>query len=119
MTGASEAFLAGGEPSETIDAAGRVLTVRKPTALDQLRLFKAVGPTLAQNQPYLAMAMVACAVNAIDGVPVPIPGNEHQIESLVQRLGDVGLRAASAVLEPPLSDDELRDQAGNSAGTPI
>lgn len=119
MTSASDTFLAGSEAIETIDAAGRTLTIRKPTALDQLRLFKAVGPTLAQNQPYLGMAMVACAVTAIDGVPVLAPGNESQIESLVQRLGDVGLRAASAVLEPPLSDDELRDQAGNSAGTPI
>jgi hypothetical protein len=59
------------------------------------------------------MAIVACSVIAIDGVPVPIPGTEHQIESLVQRLGDVGLRAAGALLEPTLSDDEVRDQAGN------
>ncbi|MCB8880412.1 hypothetical protein ACELLULO517_09225 [Acidisoma cellulosilytica] len=98
---------------------GRVLTVRPPHALDQLRLFKAVGPVLAQNQPYLGMAMVACAIIAIDHVPVPMPGNEHQIESLILRLGDAGLQAASAVLEPRPSDDEVRDQAGNSAGTPI
>lgn len=99
--------------TETTDAVGRKLTIRQPTAIDQLRLFKAVGPLLAQNQPYLGMAMVACAVMAIDDVPVPPPTNEHQIESLVQKLGDAGLRAASAVLEPPPSDDVMRDQAGN------
>ena len=98
---------------DTIDVIGRVLTVRPPQVLDQLRLFKAVGPVLAQNQPYLGMAMVACAVTAIDGVPVPTPANEYQIESLIQRLGDAGLRAAGAVLEPPPSDDEVREQAGN------
>ena len=77
---------------ETMDAEGRRLTVRPPHALDQLRLFKAVGPELAQNQPYLGMALVACAVTAIDGVPVPPMTSEHQIESLIGRLGDAGLR---------------------------
>jgi hypothetical protein len=119
VTGPAASLLQGTEAVETIDNAGRVLTVRPPHALDQLRLFKAAGPVLAQNQPYLGMAMVACSVTAIDGVPVPLPGNEHQIEALVQRLGDAGLQAASAVLEPPSSEDEVRDQAGNSAGTPI
>ncbi|MCB8874767.1 hypothetical protein [Acidisoma silvae] len=98
---------------DTIDVTGRVLTVRQPQVLDQLRLFKSVGPVLAQNQPYLGMAMVACAVTAIDGVPVPTPANEYQIESLIQRLGDAGLRAAGAVLDPSPSDDEVREQAGN------
>lgn len=115
----SSLMLQAGETIETIDRLGRQLTVRPPHALDQLRLFKAVGPALAQNQPYLGMAMVACAVIGIDGVPVPMPANEHQIESLIQRLGDDGLQAASAVLEPRPSDDEVREQAGNSAGIPI
>lgn len=119
MTGPAASLLQGHETVDTLDNAGRVLTVRSPHALDQLRLFKAVGPILAQNQPYLGMAMVACSVTAIDGVPVPMPGNEHQIEALVQRLGDAGLQAAGAVLEPRPSDDEVRDHAGNSAGTPI
>jgi N-acetyl-beta-hexosaminidase len=119
LTAPSGTLLKGFETIDTVDDAGRVLAVRPPHALDQLRLFKAVGPTLAQNQPYLGMAMVACAVTAIDGVPIPTPVNEHQIENLIQRLGDAGLRAASAVLEPQPSEDEVRDRAGNSAGTPI
>jgi hypothetical protein len=115
----SATLLRGFAVIDTVDDAGRVLTVRPPHALDQLRLFKAVGAALAQNQPYLGMAMVACSVTAIDGVPVPMPANEHQIESLIQRLGDAGLQAASEVLEPRPSEDEVRDQAGNSAGTTI
>ena len=109
----ADALFAGTEAGETVDASGRRLTVRPPSVLDQLRLFKAVGPILAQNQPYLGMAMVAYSVTAIDGVPVPAPTTEQQIESLVQRLGEAGLRAASTLLDPPLTDDDIRDQAGN------
>lgn len=113
MTAPSSTILAGSEVIDTVDAEGRVLSVRPPHALDQLRLFKAVGPLLAQNQPYLGMALVACAVTAIDGVPVPCPSSELQIESLVMRLGDAGLKAAGAVLDPAPGPDDMRDLAGN------
>jgi len=101
------------------DADGRLLTVRHLHALDKLRLFKAVGPELAQNQPYLGMAIIACSVTAIDGVPVPIPVTEAQIEALISRLGDAGMAAVAVVVEPPPTDQDLRTYSGNSAGTPI
>ncbi len=120
MTRPSAAILAAAATTvETIDAEGRRLSVRRLHALDKLRLFKAVGAELAQNPPYLGMAMLAATVSAIDGIPVPIAVNEMQIEALVSRLGDSGLAAVAGVMEPPLSDDALRDDAGNSAGTPI
>ncbi len=75
------------------DADGRVLQVRRPGALDRLRLFKAVGPGLASNDRYVGYAMLAMCVSAIDGVPVPAPANEGQLEGLVQRLGDAGMVA--------------------------
>ena len=75
------------------DATGRVLQVRRPGALDRLRLFKAVGPTLASNERYVGYAMLAMCVSAIDGVPQPTPMNEGQLEALVQRLGDAGMVA--------------------------
>ena len=75
------------------DADGRVLQVRRPGALDRLRLFKAVGPGLASNDRYVGYAMLAMCVSAIDGVPVPAPVNEGQLEGLVQRLGDAGMVA--------------------------
>jgi len=80
--------------SQTItDADGRVIELRQMTALDKLRLFKAAGSSLSQNEMWLGMALLACSVRAIDGVPVPQPANEMQIESVVARLGDVGLAA--------------------------
>ena len=91
------------------DGAGRVLQLRRPSALDRLRLFKAAGPVLAGNAPWLGMAVVACSVVAIDDVPVPSPVNEAQIEALVARLGDAGIAAAAAVLAeataPPVDED--------------
>lgn len=75
------------------DAAGRSLCLRRPGALDRLRLFKAVGPVLASNDRYVGYAMLAMCVTSIDGVPQPAPGNEGQLEALVQRLGDAGMVA--------------------------
>lgn len=81
------------------DGQGRLLEVRRPGALDRLRLFKAVGPALAENERYLGYAMLAMCVQSIDGVPVPAPVNEGQLEGLVARLGDAGLVAVSQGLE--------------------
>ena len=87
--------------AEVMDADGRRLALRRLTALDKLRLFKAAGPLLAQNQMWLGMAVLACSVAAIDDVPVPQPANEAQIEALVARLGDGGIAAVSAALGGP------------------
>lgn len=99
----------------TTDARGRELSLRRLTALDKLRLFKAAGPGLAQNEPWLGMAALACSVAAIDGVPVPPPVTETQIEALVARLGDDGLGAVSAALDEE-GEQKLpleREQMGN------
>lgn len=96
------------------DAQGRRLQLRKLTALDKLRLFKAAGPVLAQNQSWLGMAALAASVAAIDEVPVPPPGNEAQIEALVARLGDSGIAAIGATLaEAQPSAAEAAATAGN------
>ena len=87
-----------GQPNVISDANGRRLTLRRMNALDKLRLFKAAGATLSQNEPWLGMALLACSVLAIDDVPVPVPANEQQIEALVARLGDAGIAAAAAAL---------------------
>ncbi len=113
-------------PSETIafhsvavqvvtDEQGRRLALRRMTVLDRLRLFKAAGPLLSQNAPWLGIALLACSVTAIDDIPVPMPANEQQVEALVTRLGDEGITAAatalSTVSEPEL--ENVRQDAGN------
>ncbi len=82
------------------DVNGRILTIRSPTTLDRLRLFKAVGANLAGNERYLGVAMLAFVVDAIDGVPLPQPTNEYQIEAAIGRLGDAAIEAIAAALNP-------------------
>ena len=79
------------------------------TSLDKLRLFKAAGPFLSQNQPWLGMAMLVCSVAEIDSVPVPPPTNEQQVESLVARLGDSGsLRSQRRSMGTRKSTNQMR-----------
>ena len=112
----SGSILAAAATTETVmDGDGRRITVRRLSALDRLRLFKAAGPLLAQNHPWLGMAYIAYSVAAIDNVPVPPPINETQIEGVVGRLGDAGVAAVTQALqqmsEPGAA--ELLESAGN------
>ena len=99
------------------DAAGRSIELRRPNALDRLRLFKAVGPSLADNDRYLGLAMLAACVTAIDSVPVPPPTTESQIESLVQRLDDAGLTAVGNALDTPAGKEVADAGPGNAQAT--
>jgi hypothetical protein len=112
----SAAIVASASSMQSVtDAEGRTLVLRRLTALDKLRLLKAAGPVLAQNQPWLGMAMLACSVAMIDEVRIPPPMSEQQIESLVSRLGDAGIAAAASALggETAPSRAELVANAGN------
>jgi hypothetical protein len=108
------------EARSTVDSLGRRLTLRSLTALDKLRIFKAAGPELALNQPWLAMAILASSVTAIDDIPMPQPSTETQIEALVGRLGDSGIEAIAQTIEPLCEIDETEQvaNAGNLFGTP-
>ena len=101
--------------TDVTDTQGRRIALRRLTALDRLRLFKAAGPNLAHNDRWLGMAILAVSVAAIDDIPVPMPANEYQIEALVHRLGDSGIAAVATALEPepsPRSAETLAN-AGN------
>ena len=96
MDSPSTKILAAAATTETCrDSLGRELVVRRMTALDRLRLFKAIGPVLSQNSLYLGMAMLASMVTSIDGVPIPAPHTEAQVEAVVAKLGDEGIAAAA------------------------
>jgi hypothetical protein len=103
--------------STAIDAKGRRLVLRRLTALDTLRLFKAAGPILAQNEPWLSMAGLAFSVLEIDGVPVPPPTTEPQIESLIDRLGDEGLAAIADTIKDQQEAADPKSNVGNLPGT--
>ena len=101
VTTPSQDFLRSASGEKTVtDVTGRTITIRRPTSLDRLRLFKAVGTSLANNDRYLGLAMLAFSVTAVDGVPVPQPSNEQQIEAVISRLGDNAIAAIAAALDP-------------------
>jgi hypothetical protein len=100
-------------PLIVYDADGRELVIRRLTALDRLRLFKALGPMLSQNNLYLGMATLAVSVTAIDSVPVPAPVTENQVEALVSRLGDSGISAVAAALAAGSTPDMGSAAQGN------
>ena len=100
-----------------IDGRGRRLTIKHLTALDTLRLFKAAGAVLAQNEPWLTMAGLAFSVLEIDSVPVPAPATESQIEGLIDRLGDDGLSAIAAAINDDVLPQGTLADVGNSQGT--
>ncbi len=95
---------------DVTDALGRTLTVHRLTALDRLRLFKAVPAHLAYNERYLGEAGLAFAVTAIDGIPIPQPTNDPQIEAVIDRLGNEGIDAIGAALTP---EEPATATAGN------
>ncbi|MGC8474774.1 MAG: hypothetical protein ACP5NP_00330 [Acetobacteraceae bacterium] len=113
MTPTETVLADAGAHTEVVATDGRRIVLRPIHALDRLRLFKAAGPVLAQNQPWLGMAALAWCVTAIDGVPVPTPANEAQIEALVTRLGDDGIEAIAAALDAQADATEARSDAGN------
>lgn len=115
MTPTASVLSSAGERITIVDENGREIVVRKLNALDKLRLLKAAGPALSENQAWLGVAMLAASVVQIDGVPVPVPATEHQIEGLVGKLGDLGLDAVSEALT---HSDGLSEAAlGNLPGT--
>ena len=87
-----------GATVRVMDTLGRTMDVRRPGALERLRLFKALGAGLSQNSLYLGYAMLAVCVVAIDDVPVPQPGTTALMEGLIGRLGDEGLVAVGQAL---------------------
>ncbi|MBS0558430.1 MAG: hypothetical protein JSR21_00065 [Proteobacteria bacterium] len=104
------------DAEQTVETAhGMKISFRRLSVLDKLRLFKAAGPTLSQNEPWLGLAVLAYSVTSIDGIPVPTPCNEAQIESLVGRLGEAGIaEVARAFRNSPVpSVQEAVANAGN------
>ena len=92
--------------------AGRVMELRHLGVVEQLRLFKILGPELSDNRAYVGLARIAAAVAAIDGVPVPFPAGEAGVESILERLGEAGVTAIAGALAEDAVDTVLA-QAGN------
>jgi hypothetical protein len=72
------------------DSAGRKLTLRKPGVLSQYRLIEVIGES---NERYINMVLPIIFLAEIDGDPVGIPTKKSEVEALLQRLDDHGIKA--------------------------
>lgn len=99
-------------PQTVRDNAGREIEMRRLGVVEQLRLFKVLGPELSENRAYMGLARVAAAVAAVDGVPVPFPAGEAGIEAVLDRLGEDAVEIVAAALTGPAVGQVLA-QAGN------
>ena len=98
---------------ETVtDKAGRCLTLRDVGVLETLRLYKALGPELSQNDAYLGLAVLAARVAMIDQIPVPFPASETAVEGVLARLGNDGAAAVARAVAPAPAA-EVIVEAGN------
>jgi hypothetical protein len=77
-----------------VDNKGRSIKVKKLSALDRVRLFKAAGATHSENRMLQSYYSTAASVTDLDGMPVVFPISEMQLDALVARLDEHGLEAA-------------------------
>lgn len=94
------------------DKAGRLIELRRLGVVEQLRLFKILGPELSENRAYVGLARVAASVAAVDGVPVLFPAGESGIEAVLERLGEDGVEAVAVAMTEETPERVLVD-AGN------
>src|SRR5271154_6842508 len=69
-----------------IDSKGRAIKVKRLSALDRVRLFKAAGATHSENRMLQSYYSTAASVTEIDGMPVIFPISEPQLDAIVGRL---------------------------------
>lgn len=77
--------------ADVLDARARVIKLRKPGVLAQYRLVETLGES-ASNQAYMGMVLPLIYVASIDGEAVNAR-TKMQIEALIQRLDEEGIRA--------------------------
>jgi hypothetical protein len=76
-----------------VDARGRFIKIKRLSALDRVRLFRALGSTDSENRMLGSYASTAAAVTELDGALVPFPSTSLQIDALIGRLDEDGLEA--------------------------
>jgi hypothetical protein len=95
------------------DSAGRTIKVKRLSALDRVRLFRAMGATDSENRMLQSYAATAAAVTEIDSAPVVFPISSVALDFLIQRLDEHGLSAAiEGLLALAPKDDVAKEAKG-------
>lgn len=77
------------------DSLGRTIVLRKPGVLAQFRLVEMMGDS-AKNETYMGMVLPIIYVVSIDGITVSPPAKKSEVEALIQRLDEHGIRSVMA-----------------------
>jgi hypothetical protein len=93
------------------DSLGRDLTLREPGILDESRLARLMGDSSTNMGYMLGYVTPAAMVVAIDGVEMPFPRSEPQVDAAIQRLGREGLAAVMGHLTAQAQDAQARAEA--------
>ena len=97
-----------------VDALGRKLGFKRISAPTRRRVFKALSAASAEKIYLISMALTACSCVSIDGVPVPFPTTELQVDALIDRLEDEGIDAGRKVDVEKFSTKKDGDELKNS-----
>lgn len=100
------------------DPLGRLIAIRKLSALNKMDLLALVGAENSKNEQFMNYAAFAYMVTAIDGEAVLPPNSMAELRALVSKLDDDGIEAIglTAVKEFEIkleTIDEKRDQLKN------
>lgn len=91
------------------DAFGRTLGVTRINAKLRVRVVRALSASSGEKPQLLFMAMVACACVSIDGVQVPFPTTELQLDAHIFRLEQEGLDAIGECIAQKFPDATRQD----------
>ncbi|HYA07485.1 MAG TPA: hypothetical protein VEF90_16490 [Xanthobacteraceae bacterium] len=95
------------------DSKGRNLGVVRFNASLRRRVLKALSAENGDKGQYFVMAATACCCVSIDGVPVPFPTTELQVDALIDRLDQEGLEAIAITIAEKFSSPR-EDSVKNS-----
>jgi len=74
------------------DPRGRSITLKKPTALDRMRLALIVGAEAADNPSFMLYANLGSSVSGVDGRLLRV-NSQRELDAIVQELDEDGLAA--------------------------
>jgi hypothetical protein len=100
------------------DALGRRIGVKKPSAVDRMRVARMLGAD-SNNAMLFGYALLAVCVMSIDGETIPPPNSYREMESVIKRLDNEGCDCVGQILQNkffigPVSGEDAEQAVKNS-----
>lgn len=92
-------------PVEVKISETRSMVLKRPELLAEYDLIEAIGPQVAANTTWVAMAMPLIYVHELDGRAVSKPKNLREVKALIVRLGHEGMGALAKFVRERSEED--------------